>query len=209
MENIIKSMIKLKLLLLCENVENNNSGVPPPVTIKESSGTHSSTPAIVRVETRPSSDAHTRLPRFGDGVGFSKPNTQNFQESSSFDSTQENTWTVSGSWNKWYSGYVKKRNIYGNSKIADNMFDDDDVIIIYLVRMSECDEEEKILAILILSLTHSGDETCDLTFIMYLNILIIGIILEKILKWQVIVKENMQYQRKHYLSKYQVKVMLY
>ena len=57
------------------NVEHNNSGVPPPVTIKESSGTHSSTPAIIRVETPPSSHAHTRSPRFGCGVGFPKPNT--------------------------------------------------------------------------------------------------------------------------------------
>ena len=117
--------------------------------------------------------------------------------SSSFDSRQESTWTVNGSWNKWYSGY-------GNSKIADNMFGDDVIIInIYLVRMSECDEEEKILI-------DSGDETCDLTFIMYLNILINCNHFRKNIKMVMVERDkknankNMQYQRKHYLSKYHV-----
>ena len=82
MENIIKIKIKLKLLLGCENVEKNNSVVPPPpVTIKQSSSAHSSTPAIVHVQTPPSSygGINTRSPRFGGSVGrLPKPDTQTF-----------------------------------------------------------------------------------------------------------------------------------
>ena len=67
MENIIKIIIKLKFLLGCENVEKNNSGVPPPVTIKQSSSAHSY--------------GGTRSPRFGGSVGrLPKPDTQNFHE---------------------------------------------------------------------------------------------------------------------------------